>query len=99
MMPPPVVPYSAEYAVVCTVNSWTVSGEKLTMVRPRLTPVLLVPSAMNEVFKGRPPPTLKLQPGQVVTLVITGFSLPPSPEIFGSVKARSSTLRFNSGTS
>ena len=31
--PPPVVPYSAENAEVCTVNSCTVSGEKLTMVR------------------------------------------------------------------
>ena len=48
---------------------------------------------------GRPPPTLKLHPGHVVTLTIAGFSLPPSPEIFGSVRARSSTLRFSSGTS
>src|SRR5215468_8525113 len=45
MMPPPVRPYSAENADVCTVNSWTVSGVKLTMVRARLTPVLDAPSA------------------------------------------------------
>src|SRR4051812_31535189 len=53
MMPPPVVPYSAEYTVVCTVNSCTVSGEKLTIVRARLTPVLFVPSAIICVLRGR----------------------------------------------
>ena len=81
--PPPVVPYSAEKAEVCTVNSCTVSGEKLTMVRARLTPVLLVPSAIISVLMGRPPPTLRLQPGQVVTLTSTGFSLPASPRHVG----------------
>ena len=69
------------------------------MVRPRLTPVLLVPSAMISVLMGRPPLTLMLQPGQVVTETITGFSLPGSPDTFGSVMARSSTLRLTSGTS
>ena len=44
-------------------NSCTVSGEKLTIVRARLTPVLLVPSAIIWVLSGRPPPTLRLQPG------------------------------------
>src|SRR5258708_6245127 len=97
--PPPVVLYSAENADVCTVNSCTVSGEKLTMVRARLMPVLLVPSARMSVPGGRPPFTLILQPGHVVTDTITGFSLPTSPETFGSVTARSSTLRFTSGTS
>src|SRR5271169_6752437 len=68
MMPPPVVPYCAEKAEVCTVNSCTVSGVKLTMVRARLTPVLLAPSAMIRVLMGRPPPIERLQPGQGVTL-------------------------------
>ena len=44
------------------------------MVRARLTPVLLAPSARINVLMGRPPPTLKLQPGHVVTLAMTGFS-------------------------
>ena len=100
MTPPPVVPYSAEYAEVCTVNSCTVSGEKLTIVRARLTPVLFVPSAMNSVFSGRPPLTLILQPGQVVTLTIDGIlAARDRRDTLGSVIARSSTLRFNSGTS
>ena len=97
--PPPEVPYSAEYAEVSTVNSCTVSGEKLTMVRARLTPVLLVPSVISRVLIGRPPFTLRLHPGQVVTLTRLGFSVPASPDTLGSVRARSSTLRLANGTS
>ena len=99
MMPPPVFPYCAENADVCTVNSCTVSGEKLTIVRPRLTPVLLAPSAVIIPLIGLPPPTVKLHPGQVVTPTNAGFSEPASPPILGRVRARSSTLRFTSGMS
>ena len=80
-------------------NSCTVSGEKLTIVRARLTPVLFVPSAINNVLIGRPPLTLRLQPGQDVTVTIAGFSLPASPDTLGCVKAKSNTLRFESGIS
>src|SRR6516162_3578835 len=97
--PPPVVPYSAEKAEVCTVNSCTVSGVKLTMVRAKLTPVLLVPSAIIRVLIGRPPPTVRVHPGHGVPLVIVGFSLPASPLTFGRVSAKSRTLRLSSGTS
>ena len=69
------------------------------MVRARLTPVLLAPSAIIKVLRGRPPFKLKLQPGQVVMVVMTGSSLPASPETLGWVKARSSTLRLTSGMS
>src|SRR5215472_11373963 len=62
MMPPPVVPYSAENAEVCTVNSCTVSGVKLTIERPKPTPVLFVPSAMIVMLIARPPEMLRLQP-------------------------------------
>src|SRR5262249_42610109 len=91
--------YSAEKAVVFTVISCTVSGEKLTIVRARLTPVLLVPSAIMRVLSGRPPLTLMLHPGQVVSVRIIGFSLPGSPLTLGCTIARSSTLRLTSGTS
>src|SRR5438105_13084301 len=60
MMPPPVCPYSAEKAEVCTVNSCTVSGEKLTTWRATPTPVLFAPSARIAVLPGRPPPRLRL---------------------------------------
>src|SRR5215469_16763491 len=48
--PPPVCPNSAEKLDVCTVNSCTVSGEMVTIARPRPTPVLLAPSARIDVL-------------------------------------------------
>ena len=97
MTPPPVCPNCAEYADVCVVNSWTVSGEKLTMARASPTPVLLTPSARIAVLPGRPPLTLRLNPGTVAPDVTVGSSLPTSPATFGIVTARSSTLRLLSG--
>jgi hypothetical protein len=63
IVPPPVFPYSAEYADVWTVNSCTVSGVKLTTARAIPTPVLLTPSARMAVLPERPPFTFRLKPG------------------------------------
>ena len=51
------------------------------------------------VLSDRPPFRLTLHPGHVVTLTITGFSLPTSPDTLGWVSARSRTLRSVSGRS
>src|SRR5947207_10728428 len=61
--PPAVFPNSAEYADVCTVNSCTVSGVKLTTARAMPTPVLFTPSARIAVLPARPPFRLRLKPG------------------------------------
>jgi hypothetical protein len=63
------------------------------------TPVLLTPSARIAVLPERPPLTLMLKPGTGWSEVTPGSSLPTSPETFGAVTARSSTLRLLSGMS
>ena len=97
--PPPVWPNSAEKFDVCTVNSFTVSGENVTTARPRPTPVLRAPSARMAVLPARPPLTKRLKPGVGISDPISGSSVPAAPVTLPTVSARSSTLRLLSGIS
>ena len=97
--PPPVWPNSAEKFDVCTVNSFTVSGENVTTARPRPTPVLRAPSARIDVLPARPPLTNRLNPGVGISDPISGSSVPAAPVTLPTVNARSSTMRLFSGIS
>ena len=97
--PPPVWPNSAEKFDVCTVNSFTVSGENVTTARPRPTPVFRAPSARIAVLPARPPLTKRLNPGVGISEPISGSSVPAAPTTLPTVNARSRTLRLLSGIS
>ena len=97
--PPPVCPNSAEKLDVCTVNSCTVSGEKVTTARPSPTPVFLAPSARIDVLPARPPLTNRFMPGVGISDPRSGSSVPAAPLTLATVSARSSTLRLFSGVS
>lgn len=97
--PPPVCPNSAEKFDVWTVNSRTVSGEKVTTARPRPMPVLRAPSARIAVLPARLPLTNRLKPGVGSSDPSSGSSVPAAPVTLPTVSARSSTLRLFSGIS